>query len=149
MKHAIQCKFGVAILALSTLLLPRYGGTELSAEAILTDMTDSAGRWMTGPLKDAPHIGWAAINSGYIVSDSELETTLLGEGEYYILLETTPENRENIYPLEGNKVRKEFDIQDVPKKDGFYIYQVKKCGIYGCDFIGHPLLVLHYILTVN
>lgn len=130
-------------------LLPSYGNTELSVLAILTDMNPSYGEWMVGPLDRAPRVGWRAVNSGYVVFDPDLERTPLRDDAYYLLIETTPGRIQNIYPLEGNRVRKEFDIGKVAKKDGLYIYEVKKCDDFGCNFVGQPLLVLHYILHID
>ena len=130
-------------------LQPNVGNTELSVVGILSDMTDSAGEWMTGPLESAPPIGWAAVNSAYVVFDPDLEGIPLEDGEYYVLLETTPGVIENIYPIQGNRVRKTFDFRETPMDDGFYIYQVKKCGILGCQFVGRPLLVFYYLIFVD
>ena len=130
-------------------LKPKVGNAELSIEPILCDMIDSAGEWMTGPLHDAPRIGWTAVNSGYVVFDPDLEGKPLEEGEYYVLLETTPRVTENIYPMQGNRIRKTFDFREAPMDDGLYVYQVKKCGILGCQFVGRPLLVLYYLMFVD
>lgn len=135
-------------LALSTCLalLPCSGLGALSVEPIFYGATDEVGEWMSGPLNSSPRIAWLAMNTGYIIFDPDLEGVPLEDTEYYVLIETTPDNMENVYPLEGSAIRQTFDFRF---EDGIYIYRLKICDIAGCRFVGRPLLVVYFTLAPN
>lgn len=125
--------------------LPSYGLGALSVEPIFYGgTTDEAGEWMSGPLNSSPRIAWFAMNTGYIIFDPDLEGVPLEDTEHYVLIETTPDAMENVYPLAGSAIRQTFDFRF---EDGIYIYRLKFCDTAGCRFVGNPLLVVYFTLA--
>ena len=146
-------------LAVLVSLLPPLATADLTVEELAnadenpndTDYNSyytSAGDWWTGALSRGPHIVWLA-HYGYVVFDPDLENIPLQKGEYYVLVEITPNQEENLYLFEDDRVRRVFDPSIQRMEQGPHIYMLKKCGESGCHFLGRPLLVHHYIIDVN
>ena len=138
-------------------LLVSLGSIGFSAHAELTVASlgefaseNNRSEWMRAPVTNSPRIVWLAVNSGYVVFDPDRQSAVLPDNEVFVLVETTPFNDENIYPMVGNQVRKVFDhYGSTRRQPGIYVYRVKKCDAAGCAFVGDSVLVQYVDIAMD